>query len=265
MSEKVTFGIKNVYYAPKTVSEGGVVSYGTPVRLPGASEISLPTVGDPVKVYADNVVYVKFNVNQGYEGNLSIYNIPESFSKDILGMTTDGNGVLVENASAVQKDFALMFEFDTDTAKTKRSVLYNVSAGRPDQNGKTKEESIDPEAYSIPIAATPLEGTEWVKASIVGDSTNTTWANWFSSVYTPDEDDQYQVEVLVSTGSAGIKDALVVCGGKIGMTNASGKAYFMLPAGTYDILVSASGYVADVDTVTVVDANVEKTITMVGA
>ena len=265
MSEKVTFGIKNVYYAVKTVSELGAVSYGTPVRLPGASEISLPTVGDPVKVYADNVVYVKFNVNQGYEGNLSIYNIPESFSKDILGMSTDGNGVLVENASAVQKDFALLFEFDTDTAKTKRNVLYNVSAGRPDQNGKTKEESIDPEAYSIPIAATPLEGTEWVKASVVGDSTNATWTNWFSSVYTPDEDDQYQVEVLVSTGSAGIPNALVVCGGKIAMTNSAGKAYFMLPAGTYDVLISVSGYVADTDSVTVVDANVTKTVTMVGA
>ena len=260
--EKITYGIKNVYYALKSVSDLGVVTYGPYKALPGAAEISLPPVGDAVKVYADNMVYVKMRVNQGYEGTLSIYNIPDSFAEDVLGVKIDENGVLIEDVNAIQRDFALAFEFDTDTAKTKRNVLYNCSAGRPDLNGATQEESVDPEAFSIPITAAPAEDTAYVKASILGDSTNNTWSSWFSSVYVPIEAQQFKVTVVVQNSTNPIAGALVVCGEKIGKTDSSGKAYFMQPAGEYDVLVSAGGYVADTDSVTVSTSDTTKTITL---
>lgn len=260
MAEKITYGIKNVYYAPIVVSEGGVVTYGVPAALPGASEISLSTVGNPLSVYADNIVYAKFSVNNGYEGNLSVYSIPDAFARDHLGYKIDGNGVLVEDSTAVLADFALLFEFNTDTAKTKRSVLYSVSASRPEINSTTKEDSIDPQPLSIPLTASPAFDTEYVKASVVGDSSNATWAGWFSSVYTSASTAQYQVAVTITDGSAAIAGALVVCGGKFGKTDSAGKAYFMLANGTYDVLVSASGFVADTDTVTVASVAVTKNI-----
>ena len=263
MSEKVTYGIKNVYYAPITISESGVVTFGTPVALHGASEIALSTVGEPVKVYADNVVYVKFSVNQGYEGDLSVYNIPDTFSQAHLGMSIDNNNVLVEAASATQQDFALLFEFDTDTAKTKRTALYNVSASRPEINGATKEDTIDPQPFAVPIVASPATDSGYVKASIVGDSNDATWASWFSSVYTPAAATQYRVSVKIQVGTTAIANALVVCGGKIGTTDSTGYAYFMLPNGTYDILVSATGHTAKADTVTVTSAAISKTVTLV--
>ena len=37
---KVKFGLSNVYYAVKTTSEDGEVSYATPVRIPGAVNLS---------------------------------------------------------------------------------------------------------------------------------------------------------------------------------------------------------------------------------
>ncbi len=265
MSEKITYGIKNVYYAKLTTSASGIVTFGTPTAFPGAKEISLPPVGDPVKVYADNIVYAKFHVNQGYDGNLSVYNVPEDFAKEHLGMSVDENGVLVEDASGTQSDFALLFEFNTDTTDTKRVVLYNCSAGRPNVNGKTKEQSVDPELFSIPISAAPATDTEYVKASIVGSSSDSTWNSWFSSVYTPSTETQYLVTVTVDDGVDEIADALVVCGGKIGMTDSNGEVTFMLPNGTYDILVSADGYIADTDSVTVVSAAATKTVTMTGA
>lgn len=264
--EKVTYGIKNVHYAKITRSESGVVTFGPPVALPGASEIALSTVGDPVKVYADNIVYVKFHVNQGYDGNLSIFNIPDAFSKDHLGMTLDSNGVLVEVASADQADFALLYEFDTDTAKTKRTVLYSVSAGRPEINSATKEETVDPQPNSIPITASPASDTEYVKASVVGDASDDAWASWFDSVYTSAAGTQYLVTVTVTDDAtptpAAIADALVVCGGKFARTDSAGEATFMLPNGTYDVLVSADGYVADTDSVTVSSAAASKTVAL---
>ena len=138
MSEKITYGIKNVHVAKISVSSEGTVTYGEPKALPGASEITLSTVGDPVKVFADNVVYYKAGVNQGYSGNLVIYNVPDWFEKDYLGMFEDSNGVLVEDSAGVSAEFALIFEFNTDSAKTKRNVMYNCSASRPEISGSTK-------------------------------------------------------------------------------------------------------------------------------
>lgn len=260
--EKITYGIRNVYVSEVSVSEAGAVTYGTPTALPGATEIALPPVGDAVKKYADNVVYVKMNVNQGYDGTLSIFNIPDWFARDYLGMTLDSNGVLVENSTGTKKDFALIFEFITDTAKTKRNVLYNCTAGRADIASATTEEGADPQPFSVPIVAAPAYDNQNVKASIVGDSNDATWSGWLSSVYTPAAATQYQVAVTVTKTAVAQVDALVVCGGKFAKTDALGKAYFMLPNGTYDVMVSATGCTAMVSTVTVSSANTTKAMAM---
>lgn len=266
-NEKITYGIKNVYVSKVTESAGSVV-YGAPVALPGATELSMPPVGDAGrKVYADDTTYIKLHINQGYNGTLSVFNVPAWFAKDYLGMIEDANGVLVEDANAIHGDFALLFEFDTDTVDKKRNVLYRCSAGRTNINAVTKRETIDPTPVQIPITAEPAVDTEYVRASIVGKSTNETWANWFSSVYTPSLTAEYLVTVTIDDGDtptpAAIPGALVVCGSKVAITDAEGKAYFMLPAGTYDVLISADGYVADTDSVTVSTAAVDKTVSLV--
>lgn len=184
MSEKITYGIKNVY-AAKITNTSGTITYGTPSALPGARELTLSTVGEDVKIYADNVVYFKTGVNQGYTGTLSLYAIPDAFYTDYLGYIKDTNDVLVESATASKADFALIFEFETDTDETKRSVLYNVTASRPEISNTTKEDTIDPQPFEIPIVASPAIDTGYVKASIVGDSDDTTWAGWLAAVYTP--------------------------------------------------------------------------------
>lgn len=181
---KITYGIKNLHYAKKTVDDG-TVSYATPVPIPGATEIAMPPVGETVKVYADNIVYVKVLVNQGYDGNISVFELPESFLTDILGEIKDTNGMMVENAQAELGEFALLGEFATDTLETKKFVFYNCTAGRPEINKATKEESIDPSPLSVPIVATPLEGTEIIKASIVGTTENKTWEDWYKAVTMP--------------------------------------------------------------------------------
>lgn len=261
--EKVQFGIKNVKYALKTVNADGTVTFGAPVALPGATEIALPPVGEIVKKYADNVLYVRIPVNQGYDGTLSVFYVPDSFARDVLGMTFDQNGVLVEGSGAAITEFALMGEFDTDTTRKKRWLMYNCTAGRSDLNGATKEDTVDPQAFSIPITAAPLDGTEVIKASYLGDDSDPIFASWLSSVYVPSEAVQKRVEVTVTkTGGTAVFGALVVCGGKFATTEANGKASFMLPTGKHDVMVSASGLTAAVDSVTVANADVTKTVTL---
>lgn len=258
MSEKITYGIKNVHAAKLTRSAAGKVAFEAPRALIGASEISLGTVGEPVKVYADNIVYFKMGVNQGYDGNLSIYKIPDWFYEDYLGYIRDANGVLIENAAGSMNEFALLFEFNTDTPQTKRSVLYNCTAGRPELGSKTKEETIEPNLFSVPIVASPATDTEYVKATVTGDAGDAVWASWFNSVYTPQTTAQYAVEITV-TGAA---YALVMLGEKLGYTDDEGKVRFMAPAGTHHIYVHAPGGTPKTDSVTVAAAAVKKTIAL---
>lgn len=181
-TEKLTYGIKNVY-AAKITNTDGVITYGTPKAITGATEITLSAAGEEVKIHADDAVYFVTSVNGGYTGNLNTYTLPDWFYTDFLGYIADANGVLVESEGAPKADFALIFEFATESAKTKRNVLYNVSASRPEVSSKTKENTIDPQPLSVPLTASPAIDTGYIKASIVGDSTDTTWAGWLSEVY----------------------------------------------------------------------------------
>lgn len=182
---KITYGICNLHYAKKTIGEDGAVTFGTPAPIPGASEMSLDPVGDTTPVYADNIKYVVVQSNQGYDGTVSVYGIPEDFCTDILGMTKDGNGVLIENSGDAQAEFALLGEFESETAEKKRWALYNCSAGRTAFAGKTKEEGVEAQAFEIPVTASPLDGTENVKATITGTDTDATFKDWFKTVYVP--------------------------------------------------------------------------------
>ena len=98
-SNKVKFGLKNCHYAKATFDEDGSVTYAKPVRIPGAVSLSMDANGEIEPFFADNIAYYVVNNNSGYEGDLEIALIPESFLTDIMHEELDGNGVLAENAN----------------------------------------------------------------------------------------------------------------------------------------------------------------------
>ena len=180
---KVKYNLKNTHYAMLTVSEDGVVSYGTPIPMPGSVSISLDANGEPENFYADGTAYYVINNNMGYDGDLELAMIPESFRKDALREELDSKGVLIENASAELAAFALLFEFDGDQRHI-RHVLYNCSASRPGIEGKTNEESREVQTETLTVKATPL-ADGMVKAK-TGDSTDeTVYKEWYKAVYMP--------------------------------------------------------------------------------
>jgi len=135
-SNKVKFGLKNCHYAKATFDEDGSVTYAKPVRIPGAVSLSMDANGEIEPFYADNIAYYVVNNNSGYEGDLEIALIPESFLTDIMHEELDGNGVLAENANVELEHFAFLFEFDGDQRHI-RHVLYNCVASRPSLLGVT--------------------------------------------------------------------------------------------------------------------------------
>ena len=182
-NNKVKYNLKNAHYALLTIGEDGMVSYGNPTAIPGSGSISLDANGEPENFYADGIAYYVINNNMGYEGDLELALIPESFRTEILKEELDDNGVLIENAQVELESFALLFEFDGDQRHI-RHVLYNCAASRPGIEGKTNEDTREVQTETLTIKATPLS-SGLVKAK-TGNTTDTTIYNdWYKSVYMP--------------------------------------------------------------------------------
>lgn len=180
---KVKFNICNVHYALQTISDNGDVSFGTPVPMPGAVSLSLDANGKPNNFYADGYAYYTISNNMGYEGDLELAMIPESFRTDVLKETLDTNKVLVENANVETANFALLFEFDGDVKKI-RHVLYNCAASRPSIESQTNEDEIEVQTETLSVKATPL-ASGYVKAKTGDDTTEKIYADWYKAVYLP--------------------------------------------------------------------------------
>lgn len=184
---KIKYGLKNVYYAVATEgadsSGNPTYTYGTPVRIPGAVNLSLQAAGETVEEYADDMKYFAEATNAGYTGTLECEVLPDSFLTDIMGMTKNSTGgKLVEAADDVMKEFALLGEFTIrgGTETGKRVVFYRCTASRPDVTSNTKGTSIEPQHDVLNIVAMPRPTDMAVKATAV--STDSDYANWFTAV-----------------------------------------------------------------------------------
>ena len=99
MNNKVKFNICNCHYALQRVAEDGEMTFDVPVAMPGAVSLALDPNGEPESFYADGIEYYIIANNMGYDGDLELALIPESFRTDVLKEEADGNEVLVENAN----------------------------------------------------------------------------------------------------------------------------------------------------------------------
>ncbi len=182
-NNKVKYNLKNTHYALLTIGEDGTVSYAEPTPMPGAVSISLDANGEPENFYADGGAYYVINNNMGYDGDLELAMIPESFRTEALKEELDSKGVLIENADVELASFALLFEFDGDQ-KHIRHVLYNCAASRPGIEGKTNEDTRVVQTETLTIKAVPL-ANGLVKAKTGNTTDAAVYADWYKQVYMP--------------------------------------------------------------------------------
>lgn len=180
---KVMFGLKNAHYAKVTIGTDGSITYGTPVALPGSTELALDPRGDMTEFYADDMLYYSADNNQGYDGTLTLANIPESFATDILGEVKDADdAVITEKADAKGSYFALMFEFDGDVKKI-RHVLYYCKASRPSIGSSSKTDSVEPNTNELTFVSSPRPTDLSVKTKTTTTTSDTIYNAWYSNVY----------------------------------------------------------------------------------
>lgn len=184
-TNKVKFNLKKVHYAVMTVNQQGVITYGTPVHIPGAVSLTLDPQGESSPFYADGIVYYRSTNNNGYSGTLEMALIPDGFRTAVLQETADTNGVLVEDATErEQVHFALLFEFDGDQTGV-RHVMYNCTANRTSVSSSTKEDTITPVTESLTINCDPRESDLLVKAKTGDGTDDQTYNSWYTAVYVP--------------------------------------------------------------------------------
>lgn len=186
-ANKVRFNLKNVHYATQTPGEdGGIPTFGTPVPIPGAVSLSLTAQGSTTPFYADGMVYYSTSSNNGYQGDLTIALIPDSFAKEILKEVEDETAKTLSEYNDVQPEmFALLFEFEGDV-RAIRHVLYNCKATRPSLNGQTSTETIEPQTDTLTLSATPLPNN-LVKTKTTAETPENTYNNWYKTVFLPAE------------------------------------------------------------------------------
>lgn len=183
---KVEFGLKNVHYATLGMT-GTTVTYGAPVPIPGGVNLTMSPEGDKTTFRADNRIYYEKSVNNGYTGDLEVARIPEPFKRDVLNQQYDAaKGIFYEDATKLPSAFALLFEIDGDATQT-RYVYYNVTPERPEQDGETTGETLDPKTEVMEIAARPSVDRNIVKAYAMATDTasSTAYSNWFTAVQLP--------------------------------------------------------------------------------
>ena len=187
-TNKIKYGIKNATIFPATIAANGSATYGTAIPVPGSVSLSLDQQGDANIFWADNIAYYTSVPNNGYEGDWEVAKLPDDVLTEILGFVEDSNGVLVEDAGAAVKHFALAFQFEGD-AHARRHILYNCTMSRPSVSGSTKEETIEPQTESVTITATSIYNAtldkDVVKASATQADSATAYAAWFTTAYQP--------------------------------------------------------------------------------
>ena len=182
MANKVNFGVSNCYYAKATVT-GGVVSYSTPVALPGCCSISLSQQGGNTDFFADNIRYYRTSSNQGYSGTVEFAYLPESFRKTILGETEDTNGVFVETNEDTNAPFALIFQVEGDVDEEMK-LLYFCEVTRPPVNANTITDSTEVDTVTMDITCSPRPDTGEVSASTGSSTATSVISGWTGAVYT---------------------------------------------------------------------------------
>jgi len=194
-ANKVKYGLKNVHYAlvTETVATDGsgaiTSTYGSLKALAGAVSLSLSSSASKSVFRADDSDYFITYGQGGYEGDLEVARVNESFLKDVLNLREDDDKILVEDSNAFKtvNYFALVFEFDGDQQATKH-CLYKCSASRPNIASQTTGEngSIEPQTETLTITAVPrADNDKYIHLQTQDSTTTAVIEAWYSAVPVP--------------------------------------------------------------------------------
>lgn len=163
-ANKVRFGLKNLHRAEVKRDEAGKVTFGEPVKMPGAVSISFtPEGSDAQDFYADDEVYYTIDgTNGGYSAELVIARLGDDDRKELLGEVTDDDGVMYETTDSKAPEYAYLMEMQGNHCPI-AFWFYCGKASRISMNANTKGDSVEVDTDTVSLRFTGVEleyGTE---------------------------------------------------------------------------------------------------------
>ena len=179
---KVKFGLFNVVMAPFSF-ENGKYTYDTPVKVPGAVNLSLDPAGNSTEFHADNVKYFVGSTNDGYSGDFELAMVTDEMREKIFGENKDSAGAFFESSEDEVKPFALGFQIKGDK-KDRKFWYYNCVTTRPKTEAKTQEANKEPNTDTLTLTAMPRETDKKVRVFLSPSDSNTeAYEKFFDKVY----------------------------------------------------------------------------------
>lgn len=152
MSNKVEFGISNLYVGTYTDNDG-TVTLGTPYHQAGAVSFSPEESSEQNNFYADNIVYWSGYSGGTIEGDLEVAMFDDAFKTQFLGYKTLTNGGLANVKNATKPNVYIAFQVEGDS-EARRVILYNCALGAITREYATIEESKEPATETLAVSCT---------------------------------------------------------------------------------------------------------------
>lgn len=153
---KALFNIKKLQFSKLTEGEGGVITYGTPIKIPGTVSLTMDVEQEVTQIYADGIVYIQSSGAQAVSGTLENYLIPKEALKEIYRYAESSNDEMMETDD-MPYEFGMQFACDNEAGEEVLFTYYRVASTKPGINLQTKESGLTVNPQSVDLSASPIK------------------------------------------------------------------------------------------------------------
>ena len=181
-------GLRDLFRAPITISDNGVETYGTPVRIARAIQADIAPTSAEATLYSDDAIDVIIKQFSGGTLTLGMNDLIPSEQAALLGQTQDADGVVYAGESDDPPYHAIGFRALKANGLFRYLWLYKVKFGIPTENHATKGDSINFQTPQlVGTFQKRLDGL-W-KADATLDPSSEAAQKWFNEVREPNPAD----------------------------------------------------------------------------
>lgn len=163
-TNKVRFGLSNLYFGTYTVGTTGTVTLGSPFAVPGAVSLNLDPDTEETVFWADDVKYYVTNADNGFTGEVEVAAFTDEFKTTFMNYLTLADGGIAQIKGMDNKTCYVMFQSEGDAQK-RRGILYNVTLGQISRNYQTLEGTKEPQTATLSITVTGDNATGITRTS----------------------------------------------------------------------------------------------------
>lgn len=182
-------GLRDLYVAEIDPTDG---TFGVPYRIAKAIEAKVSPKVSSTILYADDGAAESTSSEGETEIELGIDALENGIYAKLLGKKTDANGVVEDSSGDIAPNVALMFRSLKSNGKYRYIIYYKGSFQVPEENYKTKGESIEyntPTIKAVFVHSDTMLNTdgEGIKRRVVDEDDPTIkpaiFETWFTKVY----------------------------------------------------------------------------------